>query len=144
MLKLLYECLFLQEINLDESQEVLKDKYLADNLLMREYQDTVYIYFLWTADYFEIPRAYFQIAREFDVYCGGNLEERYTPQGPAEIFLSELYNTHRGILNKTSVLEPLSRILSIGSQEFRKFLVDRLEISLDPIQYITLAKTYEI
>lgn len=126
----------------------IKDRYLDNRCLLREYNNKITMYFLDSGQTLIIPRDYIQIMRSLDVGSGERLHyNEISDPDRLDLFISGLAKVVKLLDTTTGLSDDIRDIFlglaRLGTKEFREFLVKH-DISLKPWSYEEPGKTLEL
>lgn len=118
-----YQYLYLNGIQ-KKNQQTLKDKFISNLVLLRDYQDMISIYYLFDNRSILIPRLYIDTIVSFDIYQGNNFGDIESDLDSYILYL--IYFT------RDFNSESLDFLIKTGSFFFRDFLLKNFNYNLDP------------
>jgi hypothetical protein len=146
--EILHEFLVLNTWTPGIKSKSIKDRYLDNRCLLREYNNKITMYFLDSGQTLIIPRDYIQIMRSLDVGSGERLHyNEVSDPDRLDLFISGLAKAVKLLDTTTGLSEDLKDIFlglaRLGTHEFRDFLRNH-EVSLKPWSYEEPGKTLEL
>ena len=124
---------------------LLKDIPIQSGVIARCTDVGCTIYYLTMGNYIRIPWEFMDLFFSLNTYSGNRIIS-LSPENNIEKFIQSfvLFTGYLSNSNEDYIVSSLSNIVDLGTKEFREWYKDKFNRTLEPIEFFSINKNFEI